>query len=77
MAGEAKVEWMGRDTDFLNISTGFMQGILHFGSSVFHSIVQESIKIFSLQIWDDLVQATGLKQELENRKHLITMMQTP
>nr|QSM35559.1 polymerase [Phlebovirus sp.] len=56
--GEHEVSWAEKGRTYLKTSTGMMQGILHFTSSLLHTIHQEyirslSFKIFNLKISPD------------------------
>ncbi|AHK60943.1 RNA polymerase [Gordil virus] len=49
--GEKEVSWLDQGKTYLKTSTGMMQGILHFTSSMLHSLHQEFIKTTSNQIF--------------------------
>ncbi|ABO65069.1 RNA-dependent RNA polymerase, partial [Frijoles virus VP-161A] len=56
--GEKTVPWIEKGRTYLQTSTGMMQGILHFTSSLLHTLHQEyvrslSFKIFSLKVGPD------------------------
>ncbi|AEA30054.1 L protein [Alenquer virus] len=59
--GEVKVPWMDAGCTFLKTKTGMMQGILHYTSSLLHTIYQEftrslTFKIFNMKVSPDMSQ---------------------
>ncbi|API68892.1 RNA-dependent RNA polymerase [Tapara virus] len=50
--GEIQVPWMDRGRTYLQTSTGMMQGILHFTSSLLHTIHQEFIRSLAFKIYN-------------------------
>nr|AFH89003.1 polymerase [Naples virus] len=49
--GESKEPWIDQGCTYLKTSTGMMQGILHFTSSLLHSLHQEFIRTTSMQLF--------------------------
>ncbi|QNJ99608.1 RNA-dependent RNA polymerase [Kiborgoch virus] len=49
--GESHEPWIRQGCTFLQTSTGMMQGILHFTSSLLHSLHQEFVKTTSMQLF--------------------------
>ncbi|AFH88995.1 polymerase [Punique virus] len=49
--GESVEPWIDQGRTYLKTSTGMMQGILHFTSSLLHSLHQEFIRTASLQLF--------------------------
>ncbi|QCI62749.2 RNA-dependent RNA polymerase [Itaporanga virus] len=54
--GEKEVPWVKKGETFLRTSTGMMQGILHFTSSLLHTIHQEYIRSLTFRIFNREVQ---------------------
>ncbi|API68876.1 RNA-dependent RNA polymerase [Anhanga virus] len=59
--GEIEVPWIDKGKTFLKTKTGMMQGILHFTSSLLHTIHQEFVrsltfKIFNMKVAPDASQ---------------------
>ncbi|QEI46450.1 putative RNA polymerase [Rio Grande virus] len=50
--GEIEVPWIDKGKTFLKTRTGMMQGILHFTSSLLHTIHQEFIRSLSFKIFN-------------------------
>ncbi|QNJ99612.1 RNA-dependent RNA polymerase [Perkerra virus] len=67
--GDKDLPWIEAGKTYLTTSTGMMQGILHFTSSLLHTIHQEFIRTMSFKIFDMKV-----KPEMSNRV-VIDMMQ--
>ncbi|AFH88999.1 polymerase [Saint-Floris virus] len=49
--GEITVPWMDKEKTYLKTTTGMMQGILHFTSSLLHSLHQEVVRSTSMQLF--------------------------
>ncbi|AYC35226.1 RNA-dependent RNA polymerase [Ntepes virus] len=50
--GEQSVPWMSEGRTYLETTTGMMQGILHFTSSLLHTLHQEFIRSLSFKIFN-------------------------
>nr|AHK60947.1 RNA polymerase [Karimabad virus] len=50
--GDATVPWMSEGRTYLETTTGMMQGILHFTSSLLHTLHQELIRSISFKIFN-------------------------
>ncbi|AEL29690.1 RNA-dependent RNA polymerase [Uriurana virus] len=53
--GEIKVPWLDSGRTYLKTKTGMMQGILHFTSSLLHTIHQEFIRSLTFKIFNSKV----------------------
>ncbi|AEA30055.1 L protein [Maldonado virus] len=54
--GEVRVPWMEEGSTYLKTKTGMMQGILHFTSSLLHTLHQEFIRSLSFKIFNTKVR---------------------
>ncbi|QNJ99600.1 RNA-dependent RNA polymerase [Embossos virus] len=67
--GEEKLPWIDQGRTYLETTTGMMQGILHFTSSLLHTLHQEFTRTLSLKVFDMKVKPES------SSKVVIDMMQ--
>ncbi|APG79288.1 RNA-dependent RNA polymerase [Hubei diptera virus 5] len=75
--GHENVPWISSRSPYIRVKSGMMQGILHYTSSLFHSVINEYVQALMMKRYVAMVEVMSKKyMKISRVKPVISMMQS-